>query len=451
MQDNSPSLVGAPTNYSLETGGNLASLVSGQTTGNSSLATLAGAVTAAKVQVNVTNTTVAITASSLPLPTGAATETTVAAINTKTPALGQAVAASSVPVVLPATQITSLTPPAAITNYANETGGNLATIVTNTGRIPAQGQAAMAASTPVVIANNQTAVPVSGTFWQATQPVSGTVTANAGSGTQAVSAASLPLPSGASTSALQTTGNSSLSSIDGKTPALGQAVSASSVPVVLPAAQITTLTPPAAITGFALDATLTSGNQRVQGNVASAATDSGNPLKIGLKYNSTLPTVTDGQRVDAQGDANGRTIVTVGTLMSGENQTADTMGITDKPVNDSTYAPANYQMPASPVAAQNVKGSDASIYSIMATNTNAALRWLQIFNTTTAPSASDPKFKQWPIPAGTANAPGTLILDKNYFATLLKCSTGLTFGFSTTKDTYTAATAADHFIDINYK
>lgn len=49
------------------------------------------------------------------------------------------------------------------------------------------------------------AVPVSGAFWQATQPIS---------------AAALPLPSGASTSALQTAGNTSLSSIDGKTPAL---------------------------------------------------------------------------------------------------------------------------------------------------------------------------------------------------------------------------------------
>lgn len=46
---------------------------------------------------------------------------------------------------------------------------------------------------------------VTGTFFQATQPVS---------------AASLPLPSGASTSANQATGNSSLSSIDTKTPAL---------------------------------------------------------------------------------------------------------------------------------------------------------------------------------------------------------------------------------------
>lgn len=43
-------------------------------------------------------------------------------------------------------------------------------------------------------------------------------------------------------------------SIDAKIPALGQALAAASVPVVLPAAQITTLTPPAAITGFATSA-----------------------------------------------------------------------------------------------------------------------------------------------------------------------------------------------------
>lgn len=48
-----------------------------------------------------------------------------------------------------------------------------------------------------------------------------------------ISASSLPLPTGASTSALQTTGNTSLASIDTKTPALGQAAMAASVPVVI--------------------------------------------------------------------------------------------------------------------------------------------------------------------------------------------------------------------------
>jgi hypothetical protein len=55
-----------------------------------------------------------------------------------------------------------------------------------------------------------------------------------GSGyTQPISASALPLPTGAATSALQTTGNTSLGNIDTKTPALGQALMAASSPVVI--------------------------------------------------------------------------------------------------------------------------------------------------------------------------------------------------------------------------
>ena len=82
-----------------------------------------------------------------------ATETggNLASINTKTPALGQALASGSTPVVLPVSQITTLTPPAAITNYAQETGGNLAAIKADVDKIPSQGQALASASMPVVL------------------------------------------------------------------------------------------------------------------------------------------------------------------------------------------------------------------------------------------------------------------------------------------------------------
>lgn len=63
-----------------------------------------------------------------------------------------------------------------------------------------------------------------------------------------ISAANLPLPSGAATGALQTTGNTSLANIDTKIPALGQALAAACTPVVLPVAQITALTPPTSVT-----------------------------------------------------------------------------------------------------------------------------------------------------------------------------------------------------------
>jgi hypothetical protein len=68
------------------------------------------------------------------------------------------------------------------------------------------------------------------------------------SGTPNVAVTSSVLPTAAATSAAQATGNASVASIDTKTPALGQALAASSVPVVLPAAQITTLTPPTTVT-----------------------------------------------------------------------------------------------------------------------------------------------------------------------------------------------------------
>lgn len=61
--------------------------------------------------------------------------------------------------------------------------------------------------------------------------------------TGAVVIASSALPTGAATAARQDTGNASLSSIDGKIPSLGQALAAASVPVVLTAAQLSTLTP----------------------------------------------------------------------------------------------------------------------------------------------------------------------------------------------------------------
>ncbi len=133
-------------------------------------------------------------------------------------------------------------------NTANVSVGIIGTNITGTWTPIASGN-----PFPVTIENGS--IAVTGTFWQTTQPVSvaslplptgaatsalqttgntslaslvsaitvcntgavvissGTITANAGSGTFAVSASALPLPTGAATSALQTTGNASLVSL----------------------------------------------------------------------------------------------------------------------------------------------------------------------------------------------------------------------------------------------
>lgn len=46
-------------------------------------------------------------------------------------------------------------------------------------------------------------------------------------------------------------------------------------------------------------------SSQVQGNVANGATDTGNPVKIGAVFRSTIPTYTEGQRTESVADANG--------------------------------------------------------------------------------------------------------------------------------------------------
>lgn len=113
-------------------------------------------------------------------------------------------------------------------------------VTTMSAKIPTSLGIKTAANSLSIAPASDAAFPVTGTFFQGTQPIS---------------AASLPLPTGAATSAIQTTQQSSLTSIDSKTPALGQALAAASVPVVLTAAQLTTLTPlsTVAVTGALTD------------------------------------------------------------------------------------------------------------------------------------------------------------------------------------------------------
>lgn len=92
-------------------------------------------------------------------------------------------------------------------------------------------------------------------------------------------------------------------------PAVGQAAMAASSPVVIASDQTAVPVTPA-------------------GNVASGATDSGNPVKVAGRYNASRPTFTDGQRADFQQDPKGNLAVTLfqastSTAIAGANTSAD--------------------------------------------------------------------------------------------------------------------------------
>lgn len=211
------------------------------------------------------------------------TEANSAAIKTdvdKIPSLGQALAASSVPVVLTSIQQTALTPPAAITGFALE-AGHAATIDTSTSASKTDLDTISAA----IVAQEATTSGVKGLT------AFGAVTTNAPTYTTAKSDAlsldtsgllraslkdtpsntnNLNVNLAASAATVTVTGtvtttppsnaSTNIAQFGGSTVTIGQQAASASLPVILPSATITTLTPPAAITGFALESSQLTGN-----------------------------------------------------------------------------------------------------------------------------------------------------------------------------------------------
>ena len=162
---------------------------------------------------NFYQTTQPVSVISLPLPSGAATEA-------KQPALGTAGASST-------------------------------DVITVQGIAGGVAQPVTIATLPALATGTNTIGAISNTSFAATQSGAWDITNISGT---------ISLPTEASTSALQTTGNTSLSNIDTKTPALGQALAAASIPVVLPEQQVTALTPPTTVGVNSLPALSTGSN-----------------------------------------------------------------------------------------------------------------------------------------------------------------------------------------------
>lgn len=198
-----------------------------------------------------------------------------------------------------------------------------------------------------------------------------------GSGvTQPVSAASLPLPTGAATAANQTTANASLSSIDGKLPAQGQALAAASLPVVLPAAQLTILTPPAAITGFATETTLAALHAKVPASPAAEHTTAASPHAARLSdggafYKATTP--SDTQPVSAASlplPTGAATEATLASVLTQSNFDTKVGSLTETaPATDTASSGSNGRLQR---IAQNITSLIAKLPSALGQTTKSA-------------------------------------------------------------------------------
>lgn len=303
-------------------------------------------------------------------------------IDSKTPALGQQLATASQPVVLTAVQVAALTP-----------------------------------LTSVGVNNFPASQAVTGTFFQTTQPVS--LVSTTITGTVATSSASLPLPAGAATSANQTTGNSSLSSIDAKAPALGQALAAASVPIVLTAVQLSALIPFSSVTAnagtnlntslLALDSTVAK-DSSINSLLKPASTLAA-VTTVGTITNA-LPTGSNviGALVSNQ-TVNAALINGVAPLMgngvTGTGSQRVTVASDNTPfgvVTAPSAAAANALSSAATTALTAsliVKASAGRLYSFAGYNSKASAQFIQIFNSATLPADAAVPIYSFTVPASS--------------------------------------------------
>ncbi len=98
------------------------------------------------------------------------------------------------------------------------------------------------------------------------------------------------------------------------------------------------------------------------------------------------------------------------------------------------------------VGTATVKAAPGRVYEFTATNRNASARYLQLYDQASgAPSGTTNCIGQWVVPAG-----GAISVGADAGARGQPFAAGITYGWSTSGATYTAATASDHDLMMEY-
>lgn len=222
---------------------------------------------------------------------------------------------------------------------------------------------------------------------------------------------------------------------------------------------------PIVTSGVVTQPTAANLNAQVVGNIAAGATDSGNPVKMGGRYNTTQPTLTDGQRGDAQLGSRGSlrvqlaapdstsSIIVQGTGTDGLSNsiTAINTGAFGLVFNGTTWdrnkkatTTGRIVSSAATTNATSVKASAGSVHGFTATNTTAALKYLKFYNKASAPTVGTDT-PIWTQPLQPSNVPTTVRFPKT-----LNFSTGIAIALTgAAADADTTALAAGDVVGLN--
>lgn len=358
----------------------------------------------------------------------------------------------------------------------------------------AMGTGARSAGTQRVTIATDDAVPVTGTFYQATQPVSGTVTANAGSGTFTVSGA-VTLAAGATSigkaedvasadadvgvpsMAVRKATPANTSGLDGDYEFLqmsaGRLWVSAAVDTALPTGTNT-------IGAVNIAAAQTLGTVTTVSTVTNLSQLGGAAVPIGAGLEATAVRVTlptNGTGVIA-GVTTVTTVTTVGAvtaitnaLPAGTNAIGKLAANSGVDIGDvdvtSIAAGANLigdvslqprttggltmhkTTSAATTNATSVKGSAGQVYNIQCFNVNAAVRYLKLYNKATAPTVgTDVPVKTLAIPGNTAGSGFVIAWPQG-----VAFDTGIAFALTTeaTDAGTTGVALSEITVNIDYK
>lgn len=162
------------------------------------------------------------------------------------------------------------------------------------------------------------------------------------------------------------------------------------------------------------------------------------PLAI---YNSSPPTLTNGQVGLLQANTSGALNVDETQAAKAEDNSNSVFAISEKFLGNNSYANPTAQNNS--FTTFNAKASSGTLVYLSCINTTASVRYLQDHNTATTPAGAATAAEKWLIPAN-----GMLVLGpKDLAGSGIYQTTGHAFANSTAAATYTAGTAGDLLLE----
>jgi len=163
-------------------------------------------------------------------------------------------------------------------------------------------------------------------------------------------------------------------------------------------------------------------------------------------YNTTKPTLSNGDKSVGQCNVNGALDVNETLVAKAEDNTNQVIATATRPLASATYAPSEFKNLGANTTL-NIKATAGNMISLYTTNANAAVRYLQLHKTATVPAGGAVPAFSIPIPPAASGTPGVAGWSTTDFTDMgIHSTLGWAFAISTTPGTFTnSATAGEHF------